>query len=93
MESAASDPRRQPFIGVVGPGGEDLSADLVVRAREVGRLLAAEGAVLLTGGLGGVPVAAIACWDLPADGPICVPDAATAADVVLGRTGPRVGRG
>lgn len=168
MESAAADPRRQPYIGVVGPGGEDLSADLVVRAREVGRLLAAEGAVLLTGGLGGVmaaasraayeaggttvgllpgndrdegnpfltvalatglgelrnallvrscdalvavgcswgtlsevalavrtgvPVAAIACWDLPADGPICVPDAATAVDVVLGRTGPRVVQG
>jgi hypothetical protein len=55
--------RGQPWIGVIGPGGPDpegrYDIDVLARlAEEVGRLLAARGAVVLTGGLGGVMAAA-----------------------------------
>ena len=46
-----------PYVAVVGPGEGATPADLAA-AREVGRLLAEGGAVLLTGGLGGVMAAA-----------------------------------
>ena len=46
-----------PHIAVIGPGNK-VSSDLLVQAREVGRLLAARGAIVLTGGLGGVMEAA-----------------------------------
>ena len=46
------------YVAVVGPGDTASDAD-VVAAREVGRLLAAAGAVVLTGGLGGVMRAAL----------------------------------
>ena len=46
-----------PYVAVVGPG-RDVSSDLLAQAREVGRLLAARGAIVLTGGLGGVMEAA-----------------------------------
>jgi len=45
------------YVAVVGPG-ESASADDVAAAREVGRLLAEAGAIVLTGGLGGVMAAA-----------------------------------
>lgn len=45
------------YVGVVGPG-EGAGADLVALAEEVGRLLAVEGSVVVTGGLGGVMEAA-----------------------------------
>jgi uncharacterized protein (TIGR00725 family) len=45
-----------PYIAVVGPG--DASTELCAAAEEVGALLAAAGAVLVTGGLGGVMAAA-----------------------------------
>lgn len=44
------------YVAVVGPGGA--SADDIAAAREVGRLLADAGAIVLTGGLGGVMAAA-----------------------------------
>jgi uncharacterized protein (TIGR00725 family) len=47
----------QAYVAVVGPGADVDEATLAV-AREVGRLLAEGGAVLLTGGLGGVMAAA-----------------------------------
>jgi uncharacterized protein (TIGR00725 family) len=47
---------RTPYVGVVGPG-EASSAELAV-AEEVGAGLAALGAVVVTGGLGGVMEAA-----------------------------------
>lgn len=58
-------PGRPAYIAVVGPGdpgepgkpGDIIEGDLET-AREVGRLLAAHGAVLLCGGLGGVMEAA-----------------------------------
>ncbi|MFN2560537.1 MAG: hypothetical protein ABR571_04475 [Jatrophihabitans sp.] len=46
------------YVAVVGPGDDATAADLE-RAREVGRLLAGAGAVVVTGGLGGVMAAAI----------------------------------
>jgi uncharacterized protein (TIGR00725 family) len=46
------------YVAVVGSGDDATAAD-VERAREVGRLLAAAGAVVVTGGLGGVMAAAI----------------------------------
>jgi len=51
--------RRQPIVGVMGGGTAD-SADAatLAQAREVGRRLAAGGALLLCGGLGGVMEAA-----------------------------------
>ena len=45
------------YVGVVGPGDGATSDDLAV-AREVGRLLAEAGAVVVCGGLGGVMAAA-----------------------------------
>ena len=45
------------YVAVVGPG-ESASADDLGAAREVGRLLAEAGAIVLTGGLGGVMAAA-----------------------------------
>ena len=45
------------YVAVVGPG-ESASPDEVAAAREVGRLLADAGAIVLTGGLGGVMAAA-----------------------------------
>lgn len=50
-------PSPPPYIAVIGPG-RDVSADLLAQAHEVGRRLAARGAVVLTGGLGGVMEAA-----------------------------------
>jgi uncharacterized protein (TIGR00725 family) len=46
------------YVAVVGPG-EDAGPDECAVAREVGRLLAERGAVVLTGGLGGVMAAAV----------------------------------
>jgi uncharacterized protein (TIGR00725 family) len=48
--------RRQPIVGVMGGGEADAAAR--AQAREVGRRLAAGGALLLCGGLGGVMEAA-----------------------------------
>lgn len=45
------------YVAVVGPG-ESASADDIATAREVGRLLAGAGAIVLTGGRGGVMAAA-----------------------------------
>ncbi|SDC03535.1 hypothetical protein GA0111570_11522 [Raineyella antarctica] len=45
------------YIGIVGPG-QDVSPALLAQAHQVGRLVAARGAVVLTGGLGGVMEAA-----------------------------------
>jgi uncharacterized protein (TIGR00725 family) len=45
-----------PYVAVVGPG--DASADQIATAEEVGRELAQRGAVLISGGLGGVMEAA-----------------------------------
>jgi hypothetical protein len=50
-------PVDHPNVAVIGPG-EHASDQDVVDAREVGRLLAVAGAVLLTGGLQGVMAAA-----------------------------------
>ena len=47
----------QRYVAVVGPG-DSASADDITTAREVGRLLAEAGAVVLTGGRGGVMAAA-----------------------------------
>jgi hypothetical protein len=44
------------YVAVIGPG--DASAELRALAEEVGRLLAEGGAVVVTGGLGGVMAAA-----------------------------------
>jgi uncharacterized protein (TIGR00725 family) len=46
------------YVAVVGPGDETARPVDVERAREVGRLLARAGAIVLTGGLGGVMAAA-----------------------------------
>jgi uncharacterized protein (TIGR00725 family) len=46
------------YVAVVGPGDTATESDLAA-AREVGRLLADAGAVVLTGGLGGVMAAAL----------------------------------
>jgi uncharacterized protein (TIGR00725 family) len=46
------------YVAVIGPGDEATAADLE-GAREVGRRLASAGAVVVTGGLGGVMAAAI----------------------------------
>jgi uncharacterized protein (TIGR00725 family) len=45
------------YVAVVGPG-DGASADEIAAAHEIGRLLAAAGAIVLTGGLGGVMAAA-----------------------------------
>lgn len=55
MTSAPSDPAR--YIAVVGPGDEATRAEADT-ARQVGRLLADRGAILVCGGLGGVMAAA-----------------------------------
>ncbi len=46
-----------PYIAVIGPG-DGVSSDQLGQAQEVGRLLAERGAVVLTGGLGGIMEAA-----------------------------------
>ena len=46
----------QPYVAVVGPG--DASAEEIDSAERVGRALAKAGAIVLTGGLGGVMEAA-----------------------------------
>jgi uncharacterized protein (TIGR00725 family) len=46
------------YVAVVGPGDETARPVNVAQAREVGRLLARAGAIVLTGGLGGVMAAA-----------------------------------
>ena len=46
-----------PYIAVIGPG-RDVSTELLTKAHEVGRLLAVRGAIVFTGGLGGVMEAA-----------------------------------
>ncbi|HZC69377.1 MAG TPA: dethiobiotin synthetase [Jatrophihabitans sp.] len=46
------------YVAVVGPG--DARPEEVAAAREIGRLLAEAGAIVLTGGLGGVMAAATA---------------------------------
>jgi uncharacterized protein (TIGR00725 family) len=46
------------YVAVVGPG-ESATADDIAAAREIGELLGAAGAVVLTGGLGGVMAAAV----------------------------------
>jgi uncharacterized protein (TIGR00725 family) len=46
----------QPYVAVVGPG--EATAEEIATAEEVGRLLAARGAVVVCGGLGGVMEAA-----------------------------------
>lgn len=48
---------RVPTIAVIGPGG-DVAAALIKSAREVGALLARDGACVVTGGLDGVMAAA-----------------------------------
>jgi len=46
--------RRSPaYVAVIGPGSA-VPPQLLAQAHEVGRLLAAGGAVVLTGGLGGI---------------------------------------
>lgn len=50
---------RQSYVAVVGPGA-GAPAEEVARAREAGRLLGRAGAVVVTGGLGGVMAAAAA---------------------------------
>lgn len=47
-----------PYVAVVGPGGDTVDPALLARAEEVGARLAAAGAVVVTGGLGGVMEAA-----------------------------------
>jgi uncharacterized protein (TIGR00725 family) len=47
----------RPYVAVVGPGS-DVPGEVLAAAAEVGRLLARAGAVVLTGGLGGVMAAA-----------------------------------
>lgn len=50
--------RRSPaYVAVIGPGSA-VSPQLLGQAHEVGRLLAVRGAVVLTGGLGGIMAAA-----------------------------------
>jgi len=48
---------RKPAVAVVGPG-TDVPDELLDEARDVGRLLAQRGAIVITGGLGGVMAAA-----------------------------------
>lgn len=60
-----------PHIAVIGPGNK-VSSDLLVQAREV-RVLAARGAIVLTGGLGGVMEAASRGVALTSFGRVCVP--------------------
>ena len=79
----------QIFVAVVGPG-EGATAQECDRAREAGRLLAAAGAVVVTGGLGGV-MGAAAEGSSEAGGTSVAPGAepaatvAQAVDLVLGR--------
>jgi len=47
-----------PYIAVVGPGGATICAQRLALAEEVGAQLARRGAVLVSGGLGGVMQAA-----------------------------------
>jgi len=50
-------PSATPYVGVAGPGG-NVPADVLAAAEEVGARLAEGGAVVVTGGLGGVMEAA-----------------------------------
>lgn len=47
-----------PYVAVVGPGGDDVPLELLAVAQAVGAELARRGAVLVSGGLGGVMQAA-----------------------------------
>lgn len=47
-----------PYVAVVGAGADDVAPDLLVAAEAVGAELARRGAVVVTGGLGGVMAAA-----------------------------------
>ena len=47
-----------PYVAVVGAGGADVASELLAIAEEVGARLAGYGAVVVTGGLGGVMEAA-----------------------------------
>lgn len=49
--------KRNPLIGVIGQG-KDVSAFLLRQAEEVGRLIAKNGCILLSGGRGGIMEAA-----------------------------------
>ncbi len=59
MEPTTSDDRSQSarYVGVIGPGGE-ATPEEVSTARQVGRLLAENYAILICGGHGGVMAAA-----------------------------------
>lgn len=48
----------RPYVAVVGAGGDAVPAELLAAAAEVGAELARRGAVVVTGGLGGVMEAA-----------------------------------
>jgi len=48
--------KRAPIIGVIGPG--QCSGKLKIQAEQIGQTIAAEGAMLVCGGLGGVMEAA-----------------------------------
>ncbi len=54
--TSAPRPTRQPYVSVIG--GYDVAPDVLAAAEEVGRGLAAAGAVVVTGGRGGVSEAA-----------------------------------
>ena len=64
MRQSASVPDRPAYVGIIGPGDPaegapgDLAPGDLETAAQVGRLLAAHGAVLVCGGLGGVMRAA-----------------------------------
>lgn len=50
--------RAAPYVAVVGAGGDDVAPQLLAAAEAVGAELARRGAVVVTGGLGGVMRAA-----------------------------------
>jgi uncharacterized protein (TIGR00725 family) len=50
--------RAAPYVAVVGAGGGDVAPQLLAAAEDVGAELARRGAVVVTGGLGGVMRAA-----------------------------------
>ena len=50
--------RAAPYVAVVGAGGDDVAPKLLAAAEAVGAELARRGAVVVTGGLGGVMRAA-----------------------------------
>ncbi|MFN8038290.1 MAG: TIGR00725 family protein [Acidimicrobiales bacterium] len=54
--TSATRPTRQPYVSVIG--GYDVAPEVLAAAEEVGRGLASSGAVVVTGGRGGVSEAA-----------------------------------